>query len=391
MELILKIAILHAGDLERLALGGVDQYIKTIIRNRGNNEIIVYGLCVRGTFNVGQTYHINKDGLQYTFIPISDNSISPLTIGYFIKEFMYLRSIVKADVIYSQRIELTIPFFFTSRNIRKKLFQVVHGSSFYTTLRWGKIKTFFYNFIEKVSISLSNETYVVLKHNDFGVPYYHRKYPLLKNKIFYTKIPINTSLYCKLDKTRCREELDLPQDKFIVMFGGRVENYPKRVFLFPSIVKELNKKNDDFFFVVVGDGKDLPELKKKFSVLNHHYFRIVGYIEDRNEFVKYLNASDCNLNISVFEGTCTASLESIACGVPVVSTDAGDINLFVDNGKNGFVIKNDTQVSLVADAVQSIIKIANNMYTTTNSYLNYESQLVVNNLLSDFKKNTSIE
>lgn len=382
----MRIAILQSGDLEKLALGGIDQYIKNIIRNREDNEITVFGTCVHGQYEIGKEYRISKEGLEYSFVAISDDSKKPLTKGYLMNEPRFLKWINEYDVIYVQRIELTLPFIFC-KSSRNKLIQVVHGSSYYHTLHMNKIKSSIYLLLEHISICIAKKTYVVLMRDEFGVPYYQRKYPKKANRIKYTKIPVDTSIFARVDKNTARERLGLPTDKFIIMYGGRVENYPKRVFLFPDILEKLKTYSNDFHFIIVGSGNDIDELAGKFAekgLMNN--VTIAGYVEDRKRFVDYINASDVNINISEFEGTCTSSLESVACGTPIVSTDAGDIKLFARNSLNGYIIANSNNASIINDSVNSILKIKSGQCRLTDDYMRYECKNVVHELFIDFQR-----
>ena len=76
-----------------------------------------------------------------------------------------------------------------------------------------------------------------------------------------------------------------------------------------------------------------------------------------------MNSCDVNLNISEFEGTCTSSLEAICCRVPVVSKDVWDINFFVNNGINGYVVPNSDSQQIVNNVVDAIIKIKEKQYS----------------------------
>ena len=380
---MMKIAILHVGDLQKLALGGVDQYIKNIIRLRANNEITVLGTCVNGEFVIGQEYHIQSEDLEYKFIPVSDDKYRPLTLGY-VKNIKKYASILKLyDVVYAQRIELSIPFW-NEKEVRERLVQVVHGSSYYTTKHWGMIKTFLYCFFEKLSIRIAKKTNIVMMRDEFGVPYYKRKYPQYSEKIGYARIPVNTELFQKKGKDVCRRELGLPLDKYIIMYGGRVEDNPKRVLLFPQILKSILKHHFEVFFIVVGNGNDLERLENEFrNNVGENNYRIIGYVDSRELLVKYLNSSDVNINLSEFEGTCTSSLEAIACGCNILSTDVGDVRLFISDGKDGYIIKNDEK-TIVEDSVYSIKKMIEGKMEHTNKYKLYECKNVVNNLFLEF-------
>lgn len=379
----MNIAILHVGDLNKLALGGVDQYIKNIIRQKGNNEITVYGTVEKDKFEIGKKYTVNKNGLIYNFVPVSYDVFRPLTIGYVLRIKKYENELEKYDIIYAQRIELCLPFW-NSNNIRKKLVQVIHGSSFYTTLHWGKIKSQIYFCLEKISIRIAKKTNVVLQRKEFGVPYYKTKYKELSDKIGYAKIPVNTDVFKQMHKDACRRELNIPLDKNVIMYGGRVENYPKRVLLFPQIIKGLIERGSNVFFLVIGNGSDLQELTNILKEnLDSQYYRIVGYLEDRNLLVKYLNASDININISEFEGTCTSSLEAVSCGCKILSTDVGDISLFVSEGKDGCIIENNSR-TIVENSIKNIEFMIKNDMEPTKLYENYSCNKVVHELFSEF-------
>lgn len=383
----MKIAILQSGDLENLALGGIDQYIKNIIRNRGNNDVVVYGTCVHGKYEIGKKYEIKKGDLEYSFFPISDDSVKPLTKGYLINEPRFINTICECDIIYAQRMELTIPFLFCKK-ARKKLVQVIHGSSYYSTLHMGAVKSRVYLLAERLSIAIAKKTYVVLMRDEFGVPYYKRKYKRFSSRIEYTKIPVNTQIFKHSDKKQCRSELNLPMDKFLIMYGGRVENNPKRVFLFPEILKCLNEKYNVYHLIVVGEGGDLHDLKELLAKeCTPESYTIVGYLEDRRSFAKYICSSDVNLNISEFEGTCTSSLEAVACGCPVVSTDVGDIRLFVDKGENGLIIPNSqNRRKLIQLSVEAISDVNEDKVVMTNEYMKYECSSAINELFLQFHK-----
>lgn len=380
----MRIAILHVGDLRSLALGGVDQYIKNIIRLKGENQISVFGVTVKGEYEIGKHYNIKGNNLEYTFIPVSDDSHRPLTLGYIKQIKKYSSVLEQYDVIYSQRIEPTLPFW-NKKIIRSKLIQVVHGSSYYTTMHWGKLKTLVYGFFEEESIRIAKKTNIVLMREEFGVPYYKKKYSKYSSKIGYAKIPVNTDIFKHLEKQNCRKELGLPNNKFIILYGGRVENDPKRVLLLPEIIKKLISNNQGVYLVIIGDGTDLVRLTNELrESVGEEYFLSVGYIENRETFVKYLNSCDVNINISEFEGTCTSSLEAIACGCRILSTDVGDIRLFVVDEKDGYIIKNESS-SIIDDSVKAIENMISQTMTSSDLYKNYECGKVVDDLFIEMK------
>ncbi|MEH2250271.1 glycosyltransferase family 4 protein [Nostoc sp.] len=60
-------------------------------------------------------------------------------------------------------------------------------------------------------------------------------------------------------------------------------------------------------------------------------------------------------------------LESQACGTPVICTDAGAMHEFVDNGKTGFVVKQNSGEAIAA-AIKTIIDMSPSEYTQYQVY-----------------------
>lgn len=374
----MKIAILHSGDMENISLGGVDRYIKSLILFSGNNEITVFGTTKKGEHELGCSYSKEYCGKEYIFIPISDNTKRPLSLYYMIKEFTWIRFLGQYDCIYAQRTEYSVPFLF-SKN-KKLLIQMIHGSSKYSEIGFGKRLARFHLLLEKIAISVAQKTFIILNRSEFGVPYYKKKYSKYADRISYGRNPIDTSIYCKQDKNMSRLDLNLPQDKKILIFSGRIEHNPKRVLLFPEICEEIVKKHRDFLFVIIGEGSDMEQLKYIIEERDLScYFLLPGYIDDPRTIAKYNNSSDVSINISKFEGTCTSNLEAIACNTPVISTDVGDIHECIYSGENGIIIPNEEK-TIVSDAAKAFDLIISSGIKMNNAYEKYRGESVFKEL-----------
>jgi glycosyltransferase involved in cell wall biosynthesis len=55
---------------------------------------------------------------------------------------------------------------------------------------------------------------------------------------------------------------------------------------------------------------------------------------------EYYQKSDCYLLTSFAEGTPTSALEAMACGLPILSSNAGGLGNIVKEKENGFIIDN---------------------------------------------------
>lgn len=376
----MKIAVLHSGDLSSISLGGIDRYVKNLIMFSEPNEITVLGVTKKGEYEVGKIYERAYCNIPYYFIPIIDDHKYPLSPRYTLRLLRYLRVLKKFDCVYAQRTEYALPFMFSKT--KNKLFEIIHGSSKYSEVFWGKNKARIHRFIEKQAIKIAKKTYVILNRQEFGVPYYKKKYHRYSNKIFYGKNPIDITVFKPFDKVMARKELKITASK-VICYIGRVEQNPKRVLIYPEIMKNICSIFDDCLFIVIGDGADK---EKMISIVSDYSlskkFMFLGYIEDANLIAKYINASDLTINISIFEGTCTSNLESVACGTPVVSTDVGDIREILTDERNGVIIHEDEK-TIVKEATEAIIKLLKSKVEMSDEYLKYSGEQIMKELKED--------
>ena len=374
----MRIAVLHSGDLEEVSLGGVDRYIKSLIRFFDNYEITVYGTTVVGKEELGKPIEREYYGKKYTFVAISDNKRYPLSLFYMIKECKWVNELGKYDCIYAQRTEYSIPFLF-SKN-KNKLIEIIHGSSKYSEAGFGKKLAYIHLKMEKLAISIARYTFVILNREEFGVPYYKNKYPKYKDRILYGKNPIDTRIYFKQNREELREKYSFDKNDIIVIYSGRIENNPKRVMLLPYICEKLLDRGIQIKFLIVGDGADKKKLEAEVDKLKlQSNFAFTGYVDNPYVIAEYNNLADIAINISMFEGTCTSVLESIACGIPVVSTDVGDIHECIFDNFNGYIIKNN-ECTIVDEATCAIVRIIQKSIKMNNIFEKYSGEYVIKEL-----------
>lgn len=109
-----------------------------------------------------------------------------------------------------------------------------------------------------------------------------------------------------MDKKKCRADLEIPENTFVVAFvGGFIER---------KGIKELCEavnRFDDVYTIFIGAGDCQPTCK---NVL------FSGKVQ-HNMIGKYLNAADIFVLPTKAEGCCNAIIEATACGLPVVSSN----------------------------------------------------------------------
>ena len=109
----------------------------------------------------------------------------------------------------------------------------------------------------------------------------------------------------QMDRSKAREHLGFPQDKFIIIFVGS--------FIERKGIKQLCvalNRFDDVHSIFIGKGPLNPDCKNMlFSGSVTH-----------NELIWYLNCADAFVLPTRAEGCCNAIVEAIGCGLPIISS-----------------------------------------------------------------------
>ena len=137
----------------------------------------------------------------------------------------------------------------------------------------------------------------------------------------------------KYNKEELLEKYNLPKDKLIITMIARL-SIEKRPEMFVEICKKIHDKHPNTYFVIGGDG---PLMKKVERQVDDN-FKLLGMVSKSEEIYK---VSDITINCSSLEGLALTSYESLAMGVPVISTDVGGQTELIDETVGGIVHYNE--------------------------------------------------
>ena len=162
---------------------------------------------------------------------------------------------------------------------------------------------------------------------------------------------IDTELFKPMNKKECIKKLDLPNNKKIFLYIGWLDKHKGINYLYDAI-KLVNKKRNDLHFVFIGDGslrEYLINKSKKDGIKN---LQIISNVSHK-EIPYFINSSEALILPSEAEGMPNVVLEAMSCGIPVISTDVGDVKEFVTHENNGLIIKKDPKG--IADKIEYIL------------------------------------
>jgi glycosyltransferase involved in cell wall biosynthesis len=160
------------------------------------------------------------------------------------------------------------------------------------------------------------------------------------------------------EKRRIREQLKIPLDKFVIGsfqkdgngWGEGLE--PKLIKgpdIFCDVVEKLARKYD-IFVLLTGPARGY--VKKRLEKANIPYLH--HYLDDPNKVARYFKVVDLYMVTSREEGGPKAILESMASGVPLVSTKVGMAPDVIKDGENGYLVDVEDVEGLYARACEVI-------------------------------------
>jgi glycosyltransferase involved in cell wall biosynthesis len=146
------------------------------------------------------------------------------------------------------------------------------------------------------------------------------------------------------DRKAARRRLGLPLGGHLVVSVGNLIELKRHHMLVEAIAR-VRHEVPDLMLAILGGGDAqsgytarLADLAVRLGIAEA--MRIVGRVPSE-QVVDWLQASDIFALATSREGCCNAVLEALACGIPVVTTPAGDNAHFVRDGVNGRLVPID--------------------------------------------------
>jgi glycosyltransferase involved in cell wall biosynthesis len=160
-----------------------------------------------------------------------------------------------------------------------------------------------------------------------------------EKKILVIPSGIDLKEFKPTNKVEAREKLGLPSERKIIGLIGRFESKKGQMLA----LEAMKNIRTDFLLLLVGE----ETLGQKSNYLNElkHYIR-EKKIEDKVQFLNFtqspalvFNAINWTLMASDSETFGMVTLESMACGTPVIGSDSGGTKSLLNEGKLGILFE----------------------------------------------------
>jgi len=147
------------------------------------------------------------------------------------------------------------------------------------------------------------------------------------HRVYLVPNGVDLDFFKKLDRLECRETLGLSRNKRYALFPANPARREKNFALAEEAVRRLRD----------------PSLEL-----------LVVHGEPQEKLLLYYNAADAMMLTSLYEGSPNVVKEALACGLPVISTNVGDVAQLFEDCPLGRLVEGNAQS--VADALQAVLK-----------------------------------
>jgi len=155
---------------------------------------------------------------------------------------------------------------------------------------------------------------------------------MLGNSMTNIPNPIDTDFFKPGDKLKARQDLSLPTDKKLILFGAAIVSEKKKgIDYLMKATHLLSDLNDEVELVYFGQVKE--ELSGAFGLKTHP----LGYISDMNTILKMYQAVDCFVTPSLEENLPNMIMEAMSCGVPCIGFETGGIPEMITHRETGYI------------------------------------------------------
>lgn len=355
---------------ELKSIGGISGYIKELIEFSLSENLKV-------SF-IGRIYNFNKNmNLNYFEIQEKITSTNKFLIHLFFKSFLI--NIPANSIIHAHRPDHLAVFMFSKK---KKSVITLHGQQARTiNIRKSKVIRTIYRFMETYAFSKTNALIAV---DNITKEFYSKLYPQHRDKIYTIPTGVNTKIFYPLDREKSRKLFGFTAKHKIILYVGRIEP-PKKLDDIIRAFQLMVNNDDNYRLVVVGDGvlfKNVKELSTKLQL--NKFINFLG-VRKRNELPEIFSMADISVLYSGNEGSPLSVKESLACGIPVVANNVGDIPVVIRSGYNGYIVEEEN-IKELAKTMQLAVENSKSMKDQcVSSIIPYTTEKVSQQVIDLYK------
>ncbi|EAU00067.1 glycosyltransferase family 4 protein [Campylobacter curvus] len=319
----MKIALV----IDKFVIGGGLEHIYQICKNMQDVEFGIFGKDGDGKdkFNNLLNVKIFNKGYDKNYV---------MSFGADIIHIHHLKPLLALYTINVKKI-------FTVHGIHLRKYDFIKGlkSKIFKFLRLN-LEKYLYKKTELI-VTVSNDDQEYLKRH-YGINSY----------VIYNGIDFSPMENLINNKNISRRDLLLPFNQVLYLTVARFD-FPKGYDILVGAIRELKYLNEiqDKIFIFVGDGPLLDEIKN--LVIKYDLNDYVYFMGNRNNVYEIMNACDCFVLPSRWEGFPISLIEAIGCNLPIIASDASG-NRTIHNMEKSVVLFKNLDISDLCRKLLSI-------------------------------------
>ena len=164
----------------------------------------------------------------------------------------------------------------------------------------------------------------------------------VKKNIIIIPNGADPKLFKQRDKNKARNKLNLPKDKQIILaIGGLIKRKGFNYLI--EAIQHILEQRKDILLLIIGkggvEGNETDNLKKQIKIMGLKNYVNLLLQKPHKELPWWINSCDVFCLPSLREGYPNVLVEALACGKPVIATNAYGAREIVKDKKYGFLVK----------------------------------------------------
>jgi glycosyltransferase involved in cell wall biosynthesis len=178
-----------------------------------------------------------------------------------------------------------------------------------------------------------------------------RRFGIPDAKLAHIPNPLNTEVWRPAARSDTRKALGIPAGARVAVTHGRIDINDKGLDVLLGAWTDVRAERTqrDVRLLIIGSGDDTADVQRMIATGDFQGAQLVDhFVLDPDLIRRYLSAADVYAFAGRYEGFPVAVVEAMACGLPVVATEASGIpDLFpAGEGSGGLVVPLDDSAAL---------------------------------------------
>jgi len=342
--------ILIATGVYSPEIGGPASYSKTLASRLNNPTVLTYSPVLNLKDDKNQPYKVVR---VWSKLPKGWRHLA-----YFFKAVSLAK---KNDAVFAlNAVSAGIPAMYAAKMAKKKFFvKIVGDAAWERAITSGRThllindfqkvkKRGFIGMLHNFQLKVCRNADGVIVPSQYLADIVHG-WGISKDKIkvIYNGVDFKPS---ELTKEEARRQIGI--FGHIILSAGRLVPW-KGFRMLIKMMPRVFEINQAFRLIVIGDGPDRKTLESMVRNLGLGNKVFLLGKKNQEELAKYMASADMFVLNTGYEGFSHQILETMAAGVPVITTAVGGNKEVIEQGENGFLVRYNDEFNLV-EAIKSL-------------------------------------